>query len=384
LNKTITILGSTGSIGKQALVVASMLDLKVHALSAGKNTDLLYEQVVRYKPRYAVVADPDAYNRLKAFDLPDTEILYGEEGLLEVCSTGADLILNSIVGIAGLKPTLAAISSGTELALANKESIVTFGGQIMRSAAEKCVRIIPVDSEHSAIFQCLTGEKAENIKNIILTASGGPFIDKKPEELLNVTVGQTLAHPNWKMGRKISVDSATMMNKGLEVIEARYLFNVMKENIKVIIQRESLIHSMVEFADSSYKAQLGYPDMKIPIAYAVTYPERYHMDAASLDFGKIGAIHFEDVDHKKFPCLELAYRSLSYRNSMNVVLNAANEASVDAFLNGRIGFTDIAHVIEKIMGDHMDRTLDTCDDVFDTDNETRIKTMEYIGGHGCR
>jgi 1-deoxy-D-xylulose-5-phosphate reductoisomerase len=384
LNKTITILGSTGSIGTQALVVASMLDLKVHALSAGKNTDLLYEQAVKYRPKYAVIADPDAYKRFKSYGLQGTEILYGEEGLLEVCRSDAGLVLNAIVGIAGLRPTLEAINSGADLALANKESIVTFGGQIMRSAAEKGISIIPVDSEHSAVFQCLSGEKPENVKNIILTASGGPFIDKKPDELANVTVDQTLAHPNWKMGKKISVDSATMMNKGLEVIEARYLFNVKKENIKVIIQRESLIHSLVEFADCSYKAQLGYPDMKIPIAYAMTYPERYPVETVSLDFGMIGAIHFEDVDHKKFPCLGLAYRSLSYRNSMNVVLNAANEVSVDAFLDRRIGFTDIAHIIEKIMGDHMDRTLDTCDDVFDTDNEIRIKTREYIGGHGCR
>jgi 1-deoxy-D-xylulose-5-phosphate reductoisomerase len=381
LGKSITILGSTGSIGTQALTVASMLDMDVYALSAGRNIDLLYSQVCRYRPRFVVIADKDAFSRFRRYDLPGTQVLYGDEGLKTICLEKVGIVLNSIVGIAGLKPTLDAIDSGNTLALANKESIVTFGGHIMKNAEKKNVQVIPVDSEHSAVFQCLKGEKAANVRNIILTASGGPFIDKKAEELKKVTVAQALDHPNWKMGKKITIDSATMMNKGLEVMEARYLFDIEKEKIKVIIQRESIIHSIVEFIDSSYIAQMGHPDMKIPITYAVTYPERVNTGVEPLDLGKLGMLRFEDADRARFPCLQLAYESLAHKNSMNVVLNAANEVSVEAFLNEKIGFTDIARTIENIMEKHTDRELDSCDEVLELDRDTRLRTAEYIGGY---
>ena len=279
-----------------------------------------------------------------------------------------------------MKSTIDAIEAGNDLALANKESLVTFGAQIMKRAVEKNVAVIPVDSEHSAIFQCMKNERSENIRNIILTASGGPFRTKTESELEFVTVEQTLKHPNWDMGKKITVDSATMMNKGLEVIEARYLFDVNKENIKVVIHRESIIHSMVEFTDGAYLAQLSNPDMKIPIMYAITYPDRIDSKVQPIEFDKLAQLNFEKVEFNKYKCLKLAYDALEYKNSMNVVLNAANEECVEAFLNRKIRFIEISSIIEKIMNMHDDRDLTEYEDVMSLNNETREKTAEIIGG----
>lgn len=380
MKKSLVLLGSTGSIGTQTLEVASILGINVMALSANKNIRLLYSQVLKYKPEYVVITDQTAYQELKKIDLPDTIVLYGGSGLNIITSLKTDIVVNALTGFAGLKSTIDAIEAGNDLALANKESLVTFGAQIMKRAVEKNVAVIPVDSEHSAIFQCMKNERSENIRNIILTASGGPFRTKTESELEFVTVEQTLKHPNWDMGKKITVDSATMMNKGLEVIEARYLFDVNKENIKVVIHRESIIHSMVEFTDGAYLAQLSNPDMKIPIMYAITYPDRIDSKVQPIEFDKLAQLNFEKVEFNKYKCLKLAYDALEYKNSMNVVLNAANEECVEAFLNRKIRFIEISSIIEKIMNMHDDRDLTEYEDVMSLNNETREKTAEIIGG----
>ena len=382
MRKVITVLGSTGSIGTQTLDVAQKYGIKIHALSAHKNITLLKEQVDRHKPEYVVITDPLSWK--SALDerifTGSEKLLFGKEGLKQICSERVDMVVNALVGFSGLRSTLDIIGSGNDQAFANKESMVVFGEQIIAFAKKMNTSLIPVDSEHNAIFQCLQGEDKASVSEIILTASGGPFVDTDISRLADVTIEQTLAHPNWSMGRKITVDSATMMNKGLEVIEARYLFGIDPEKIKTVIHKESIIHSIVGFIDGSYKAQLSIPDMKLPIAYALFYPKRSKAAVKQLDFSALGALSFKKTDLMKYPCLRLAYESLYYENSMRVVLNAANEACVEAFLDSKIKYLDIPKYIEKMMSAHNDITINNYDDLLALDNEIHSKVSYATGG----
>ena len=377
----ITILGSTGSIGKQTLdIIRNKKDIfKVSALTSNSNIELLCEQVKEFKPELTVIADKSKYKDLKNFLAgEETTILCGEEGLIHAATyEETDLVISAIVGIAGLLPTYAAIKKGKKLALANKETLVTAGNIIMKEAVEKNVKIIPVDSEHSAIFQCI--EKEENeISKIILTASGGPFREKTIDELTRVTIADALKHPNWSMGKKITIDSATMMNKGLEVIEAKWLFDMPRERIEVCIHPQSIIHSMVEYIDGSVIAQLGLPDMRLPIQYAMTYPNRKKTDFEKLKLSEIKELSFYEPDFKKFPCLGLAYDALEYGDSACVVLNAANEIAVKSFLQGLIKFNDIYKLIYSIMEKHNIEAVKTIEDVLLIDKWGREKGEDLL------
>ena len=377
----ITILGSTGSIGKQTLdIIRNKKDIfKVSALTSNSNIELLCEQVKEFKPELTVIADKSKYKDLKNFLAgEETTILCGEEGLIRAATyEETDLVISAIVGIAGLLPTYAAIKKGKKLALANKETLVTAGNIIMKEAVEKNVKIIPVDSEHSAIFQCI--EKEENeISKIILTASGGPFREKTIDELTRVTIADALKHPNWSMGKKITIDSATMMNKGLEVIEAKWLFDMPRERIEVCIHPQSIIHSMVEYIDGSVIAQLGLPDMRLPIQYAMTYPNRKKTDFEKLKLSEIKELSFYEPDFKKFPCLGLAYDALEYGDSSCVVLNAANEIAVKSFLQGLIKFNDIYKLIYSIMEKHNIVAVKTIEDVLLIDKWGREKGEDLL------
>ena len=348
--KKITILGSTGSIGVNALNVVDNQrdDFNVIGLSAYKNSKLLVEQVKKYEPEFVSIVDGEAAHRveqeLRTFDV---KILKGREGLLELSSYGnVDLMLNALVGSSGMEPTINAIRSKVDVALSNKESLV-MAGSIITSLADKTnVKIYPVDSEHSAIWQCLVGEDTEEINKIILTGSGGPFRELPIEKFNTITLDQALNHPNWEMGKKITIDSATMMNKGLEVIEAQWLFNMPTEKIKIVVHPQSIIHSMVEFKDKSIKAQLGLPDMKIPIQYALTYPSHCETDWDELDLTEIQSLTFEKPDFIKFPCIKLAFDVLNTGGTAPAVLNVANEQAVYRFLNQEINFNEIPSIIE--------------------------------------
>lgn len=353
--KTIAILGSTGSIGTQTLeVVRANGDIRVAALAAGKNIKLLEQQIREFHPRLAAVADEEDAKALKlaVADLP-VEILSGEEGreAVAVCEE-AEILVTAIVGMIGILPTIRAIEAGKNIALANKETLVTAGHIIMPLAKEKGVKILPVDSEHSAIFQALNGEDSRAIDKILLTASGGPFRGKTFEELKKMRVEDALKHPNWAMGRKITIDSASMVNKGLEVMEARWLFGTDLDQIQVVIQPQSVIHSMVQFVDGAVIAQLGTPDMKLPIQYALYYPERRYLGGDRLDFAKLGQITFEDPDPETFLGLKYAFEAARTGGSMPTVFNAANERAVSKFLNRKIGFTDIYEIIRYCMDAH--------------------------------
>ena len=354
--KKISILGSTGSIGTQTLeVVRRNPDaLKVVALSCGKNTELLEKQIREFHPSLACVADEGAASdlRVRTADT-DVRIVWGMEGLEEAAAfPDADITVTAVVGMIGILPTLAAIRAGKDIALANKETLVTAGHIIMPLARDMHVNIYPVDSEHSAIFQCLHGEKHEQIEKILLTASGGPFRGFTAEQLKGVKVEDALKHPNWNMGRKITIDSASMVNKGLEVMEVRWLFDVPLENIEVVIQPQSVIHSMVQFADGAVIAQLGTPDMKLPIQYALFYPDRVFLKGDRLDFGALAGLTFEKPDMKTFRGLALAMEACRAGGSMPTVFNAANERAVQKFLERKIGFTDIYEIIEDCMRGH--------------------------------
>ena len=353
--KTIAILGSTGSIGTQTLeVVRANGDLRVAALAAGKNIKLLEQQIREFHPRLAAVADEEDAKALKmaVADLP-VEILSGEEGreAVAVCEE-AEVLVTAIVGMIGILPTIRAIEAGKDIALANKETLVTAGHIIMPLAKEKGVKILPVDSEHSAIFQALNGEDGRAIDKILLTASGGPFRGKTFEELKGMRVEDALKHPNWAMGRKITIDSASMVNKGLEVMEARWLFGTDLDQIQVVIQPQSVIHSMVQFKDGAVIAQLGTPDMKLPIQYALYYPERRYLAGPRLDFAALGRITFEDPDPETFLGLKYALEAEKTGGSMPTVFNAANERAVSKFLDRKIGFTDIYTIIRSCMDAH--------------------------------
>lgn len=369
--KNITILGSTGSIGVSTLEIVSAHPdrFRVVAMTAGKNLDLFVRQIRQFAPRIAVVASVEDVPRLKKLCSGlDVAILGGLEGLIAAAtSEEAEMVVAAIVGAAGLIPTAAAIRARKDIALANKETLVTAGHLFMDLVAEFGVRLFPVDSEHSAIFQSIEGHRSEDIQKIILTASGGPFLNTPSTQLSKVTVRDALNHPNWNMGKKITIDSATMMNKGLEVIEARWLFNTPVEKIQVNIHPQSIIHSMVEYVDGCVIAQLGTPDMKAPIAYALSYPERIETGVKPLDLTSFSGLTFFNPDCNKFRCLELAYRAITSGESMPAVMNAANEIAVVEFLEGRIGFTQIAETIERTMDAHSSHNLRSIDEVLKAD-----------------
>jgi 1-deoxy-D-xylulose-5-phosphate reductoisomerase len=373
--KRIAVFGSTGSIGTQALeVIGANTDLfEVEILTAQTNDKLLIEQAIKYKPNAVVIGDEKKYEAVKsALSSKDIKVFTGSTALEEVADFDTyDMMLAGIVGFAGLTPTLKAIEKGKAIALANKETLVVAGDIVMQKALEKRVPVIPVDSEHSAIFQCLVGETRNKIDRIILTASGGPFLGKKPNFLVNVKKHHALQHPNWNMGAKITIDSATLMNKGLEMIEAKWLFNLAPDQIQVIIHPQSIIHSMVEFEDGSIKAQMGLPDMKLPIQYALAFPHRLSNSNARTDFKKINNLSFEEPDIKTFRNLVLAKIALEKGGNLPSVLNAANEIAVWAFLNNRIGFLDITAVIEKTMEKINYIEKPNLTDYFESDGEAR-------------
>ena len=369
----ISLLGSTGSIGRQTLSVAERLGLRVCALTANKNIALLEEQVRKFKPAIAAV-----YNVGFAQDFAvrvrdcDVRVVSGMDGLIEAARTrGADTVVTAVVGMVGLYPTLAAIGQGKRIALVNKEPLVCAGELVMKSAKEHGAEIIPVDSEHSAAFQCLLGENWNSVKKLILTASGGPFRGMSHDQLQGVTPGMALRHPNWSMGRKISVDSATLMNKGLEVIEAVHLFGIPPEKISVVVHPESIIHSMIEFIDNSLTAQLSQPDMRLPIQFALTYPHRKPSAVKALDLTTLGALTFEEPDYDAFPCLRLAIETAGIHGTVCSVLNGANEAAVKLFLRGEIGFYDIFESVKAALDNIENITNPSIDDIIEAGEDAK-------------
>jgi 1-deoxy-D-xylulose-5-phosphate reductoisomerase len=381
--KKLAILGSTGSIGVSTLdIVASHPDkFEVVALTGGNNLELLRRQIEQFSPKVAAVITEESANKLrKMLGGKKTEILHGVSGLIAAASANdASIVVAAIVGSAGLVPTVAAIKAGKDIALANKETLVAAGHLVMNLVREHGVNLYPVDSEHSAVFQSLQGHIRGNVKRIILTASGGPFLNYPLEKLAGVSVSDALNHPNWSMGQKITIDSATMMNKGLEIIEARWLFDIPSERIDVLIHPQSIIHSMVEYVDGCVMAQLGVPDMKAPIAYALTFPERVPSGVKPLDLADAGSLTFFKADTNRFPSLKLAYRSLMDGESMPAVMNAANEVAVEAFLAGKIKFTEIVELIEKTMDLHNVHSLKSIEEVLHADRWGREKTRELLG-----
>lgn len=381
--KNIAILGSTGSIGTQTLdVVRNNKDLNVVALTAGSNIDLLESQIKEFEPQLVCVSDVSKADelRLRLKGSP-VRVVSGIEGLIEAAEHPAsEIVVTAVVGMIGIRPTIAAIKAGKDIALANKETLVTAGHIIMPLAKEKKVRILPVDSEHSAILQCLKGEKREQLSKILLTASGGPFRGRTLDQMKDIQLEDALKHPNWAMGRKITIDSATLVNKGLEVIEAKWLFDVEPEDIQVVVQPQSIIHSMVEFIDGSIVAQLGTPDMRLAIQYALYYPDHRPLDGKRLDFGMLKQITFEDPDVENFQGLALAYEALKTGGSMTTVYNAANELAVSKFLNREIGFLDITDIIKASMEQHRVVANPTVDQILQTEKDTHdfIKTKWQV------
>ena len=378
----LVILGSTGSIGTQALEVVQELkgryDIEVVGISGNRNLSLLEDQIRQFSPAFAAVPDETDAKRLAAA-VADTncQILSGQEGLCYLAAqTGADMVLSAIVGFAGLIPTLKAVEAGIDIALANKETLVTAGSIFTRAVEKHGVRLLPVDSEHCAIFQSLKSGKRGEIAKLLLTASGGPFFGKKREELAQITKAQALKHPNWSMGAKITIDSATLMNKGLEIMEAKWLFDVAMEEIQVVVHRESIIHSMVEFRDGSVIAQLSRPSMKHPIQYAFTYPDRLDSKEERLDFAALGKMTFYEPDEETFRCLALAKTAGKQGGIMPTVLNAANEVAVAAFLEDKIGFLEVADHVEKTMAVWSNHAEPTLEELIEIDREIRIKGME--------
>jgi len=382
MKKRIALFGSTGSIGTQALeVIDEHPDLfEVEILTAHTNEELLIQQALKYKPNAVVIVDDKKYKKVKeALASTDTKVFAGEAALEEAADFDTyDMMLASIVGFAGLKPTLKAVEKKKAIALANKETLVVAGDIVMYKAVENNTPILPVDSEHSAIFQCLVGEKRNPIEKIILTASGGPFRGKKPNFLLNVKRDHALQHPNWSMGAKITIDSATLMNKGLEMIEAKWLFNLKPEQVQVVVHSQSIIHSMVQFEDGSIKAQMGLPDMKLPIQYAFAFPHRLPNQYPRYDFKKASTLSFEEPDLKTFRNLALAIDALYKGGNLPCVLNAANEIAVWAFLRNRIGFLDMTDVIEKTMNNIPFIEHPTLDEYLESDGEARSYAASLI------
>lgn len=379
--KNISVLGSTGSIGRQTLdVAAANLDkLKIKVLAAHTSDEVLEDQIKRFEPDFAVLTDPEAALRLSRRYHGPTEILSGNEGLIAAATyEGIDTVLASMVGYAGLRPTLAAIGCGKNIALANKETLVAAGSLVMQAIKDHNVSITPVDSEHSAIFQSLQGGKEKEVKRLIITASGGPFRGKKREELENVTLAQCLNHPNWSMGRKITVDSSTLANKGLEVIEAHWLFNMPYEKIDVVVHPQSIVHSLVEFCDGSVIAQLGEPDMRLPIQYALSYPDRFNYAFDQLDLVKAATLTFEKPDTEAFPSLKIAVECGKAEGCLPCVFNAANEEAVYAFLDNKIKYLDIAYITEKVTSMYQNVSNPSIEDIEAADTQARIMARDLI------
>ncbi|MCT4645518.1 MAG: 1-deoxy-D-xylulose-5-phosphate reductoisomerase [Carboxylicivirga sp.] len=382
MSKKIAILGSTGSIGTQALeVVDAHPDrFEVEVITANNNVDLLAEQAIKYDPNIVVIANKEKYSELsEALANTDIKVYAGEEAIAQVVQNDSiDIVLTAMVGFSGLLPTVNAIKAGKQIALANKETLVVAGDIITRLALENKVSILPVDSEHSAIFQCLAGEFHNPIEKLILTASGGPFRGKNVEFLRKVTRCQALNHPNWSMGDKITIDSASMMNKGLEAIEARWLFNVKPQDIEVVVHPQSIVHSLIQFEDGSLKAQLGLPDMRIPIQYAMTFPKRYKTDFPRFSFLDYPELTFEKADPKAFRNLDLAYQAMGKEGNMPCILNAANEVAVDGFLKQKIGFVEMSDIIEKTMMKASFIAQPTLNDYIQSNTEARTIAEEII------
>lgn len=382
MKKRLAIFGSTGSIGTQALeVIASHPDLfSATILTAQNNEDLLIEQSLQFNPEIVVIGDEKKYDKVKsALSSREIKVLGGEDALTEAAASDSyDMMIAAIVGFAGLKPTLEAINAGKSVGLANKETLVVAGDIVMQKAVENKAPVIPIDSEHSAIFQCLVGETRNKVEKVILTASGGPFIGKKPNYLVNVKRDHALQHPNWSMGAKITIDSATLMNKGLEMIEAKWLFNLEPEQVQVLVHPQSIIHSIVQFEDGSMKAQMGLPDMKLPIQYAIAFPHRLHSNFPRYDFRKPSQLTFEEPDTKTFRNLSLATDALFKGGNLPCVLNAANEIAVYAFLRNRIGFLDMTDVIERTMEKIYYIENPTLDEYFESDGEARSFAASLI------
>lgn len=376
--KKISLLGSTGSIGTQCLdIIRDNKDkYQVVALACGSNVDLLSEQIEEFSPVLAAVADEKAAQELQK-NYPGTEISWGRQGLIDVACADCDMVVNGLMGIRGMEPTYHAIMSGKDVALANKETLVAGGEIIMKAAYEKEIKLLPVDSEHSAIFQCLEGNKGRNINRILLTASGGPFRGFSKEELEHVTLEQALKHPNWSMGKKITIDSATMMNKGLEVIEAKWLFDVDVEKIEILVHPQSILHSAVEFEDKSIIGQMGLADMRIPISFALCYPDRLPSKEPGLDFFSQGArMTFEKPDTEVFKCIKLAYESSKAGGTYPVTLNGANETLVELFLKKKIKFTDIQNILERILEAHSPAYNLDLEGIMEADRKARTEAYE--------
>lgn len=375
--RKISIIGSTGSIGRQALEVIEKLQDKfeIIALTGGANVELLREQALKFKPKYVCVGN----SKGEKLDITGVKTLYGQEGLEEICSIKEnDIILVSVSGKVGLRPTLTAIDNGIDIALANKETLVMAGDIVMPRAKEKGVNIIPVDSEHCAIHQCI--KDISQVDKLIITASGGPFLHKTIDDMKNATVAQALNHPRWSMGKKITVDSATLMNKGLEIIEAHHLFNMPYEKIDVVVHPQSIVHSAIEYVDGSVIAQLGLPSMHIPIQYAITYPERFEgIKSKSFNFADIARLDFEKPDFEKFPSVKMAYEAGKIGGSATVCMNAANEEAVFAFLEDKIKLYEIYQITSKMMEQHHLVKNPSIDEIFEIDKEVRVKTRELIG-----
>lgn len=379
--KSMVILGSTGSIGTQSLDVARLRNFTVRALTSNSNIDLLEEQIREFKPEIAAVADESraAELRTKVADT-STRVLGGEEGICAAAQLNADKVLNSIVGIAGLKPTLAAIEAGNDIALANKETLVAGGELVTSRAKEKGVSILPVDSEHSAIFQSLQGSPGKkSVKRLILTASGGPFFGRTRADLEGVTVEQALKHPNWSMGAKITIDSATMMNKGLELIEAAWLFDMPADKIDILVHRQSVVHSLVEYVDNSVIAQLGVPDMRVPIQYALTYPERYESSAKQLRLEEWKTLTFEQPDYDTFSCINLCRQAITKGGVYPAAANGANEAANKLFREGKIKFLDIADAVSGVLDSTEFSPCDSLENILLADSRAREKVHEMFG-----
>ena len=382
--KRLAILGSTGSIGEQTLdVVARHPDrFDVVSIAAGRRVERVIEQARQFGPRVVSVADESAVPALREALGPDVEVVSGTAGLDRVATEPSDLVVAGLVGAVGLQPVLAAIRAGVAIGLANKEVMVMAGAMVRREAAAREVPIIPIDSEHSAIFQCLVGSRPDEIERLILTCSGGPFRTWPPDRIEAASVEEALAHPNWSMGDKISIDSATLMNKGLEVIEARWLFDVPADRVDVVVHPQSIVHSLVEYCDRSVLAQLGLPDMRVPIAVALAHPDRVELDVPRLDLVELARLDFEAPDRERFPCLDLAYRAVAGSEAAPAVLNAANEVAVEAFLGRRIAFPDIARlngdVLEAHLADHAGQRVEALDEVVAADAWARGAASEWL------
>jgi len=380
--KKVAILGASGSIGKNTLEVVKDLtdDLKVVCLSVHQNTKFLYEQAIKFLPEVVVITDSSQNdNNINKLETEGIKVFWGSEGLVEALSSiDYDILVNALVGAAGLLPTLSSIEKGKTVAIANKESLVMAGEHITTKVKEFNANLLPIDSEHSAIFQCLVGENIKDVQRVIITGSGGPFLNREKNQFKNITVDEALAHPNWEMGKKITIDSATLMNKGLEIIEAHWLFDLPLEKIDLVIHPQSIIHSMVEFVDGSIKAQLGWPDMKLPIQYALTYPTRRNLNSKKIDLTEMENLTFYRPDYNKFPALQLAVDAIKLGGTSTAVLNASNEEAVFKFLNRKIPFNSIPKLIEQTLSEHQVKKLPTIDDIIMSDQWARNIVEELI------